>query len=415
MSSTNNATSRNKKYKIITTIEDDAPFSNINWYTISFLTPQKIDSLKYLDVKGFKVHNGYNTEELGNSDAKEIKKKFPNHDVYLSQMGKNYAWDDATRTDDIEYDNEKLNNLEKTRRENIDKYKLMREQFANERFVPPPNANTERMDAQKNRIRKRLYEKGIITQKEYDMILQENKPVKDIKEMALAMEKMNTEMEECFKTDYLEENESTGLKYGCITFYSPKHIGGLQTLCFKIRGLFQTVSEMKQRIRQLRKLYPNDRIYSFEVGKWCPYSENDSIEPTLLIKQLNYSMKCHLDNLVTEEEEFKKRTETMQSKAAKEGAIQKSKNRREKRRAKRKAAKGADTTHETTHETTQETTHDTNQTNMRQESNDMPPSLGNEDDDVMIKQILNFLEDPETNNKFAADKASIQTSEINVN
>lgn len=394
----------NKKYKIITTIEDDAPFSNINWYTISFLTPQKLDSLKYLDVKGFKVHNGYNNEELANSDAKLIKEKYPNHDVYLSQIGKIYAWDDATKTDDIEYDNQKLNNLEKTRRENIDKFKLMREQLKNE-LPLRPNVNKERMDSQKKRMQQKLYDKGLITKQEYEMICQENKPVKDVKEMVNAMAKINSELDECFKTDYLDENQPTGLKYGCVTFYSPKHIGGLQTLCVKVRGLFQTVSELNQRVRRLIKLYPNDRIYTFEVGKWCTYSENYSVPGETLLKQLNYAMKCHLENMQHEKEEFEKRTENLTSQAKQEAKIQKSKNRREKRRAKRQASKQQES------ETIAKTTADVI---VPPKEKIIPETLAPEDDSK-IKQILDFLEDPDIKNKFSFDKSSLETTEINVN
>src|SRR5580700_1979901 len=114
-----------RRYKIITTIEDDVPVGDVNWCTVSFLTPHKLEKLKFLDIMGFKIHNGYSNIELALDDAKKIKEKNKNHDVYISQLGKIYAWDDATKTDSIEYDNDKLNDLEKTRKENIDKIKLI--------------------------------------------------------------------------------------------------------------------------------------------------------------------------------------------------------------------------------------------------------------------------------------------------
>jgi hypothetical protein len=393
----------NKKFKIITTIDDDAPAGNINWCTISFLTPQKLEKIKYLDVKGFKVHDGYNTGELANDDAKKIKEKNKNHDVYLSQLGKIYAWDDATKTDSVEYDDEKLNDLEKTRRENIDKIKLMGEQFDNEYKTLHANTNTDRIEAQKKRIQKKLYEKGLITQKEYEMIQEENKPVKEIKEMTLSLEKINVEMEECYKTDYLDENDQVGLKYGCISIYSPQHIKGLKTLCFKIRGLFQTMPELDKRIKKLQTLYPNDRIYRFEIGKWCPYTENDSIDGLILLKQLNYSMKCHLDNMEHEKEEFEKRKESLMQRTEQESKLIKEENRREKRKAKRDAAKKKkmgiiDPVAQT------------------QTNNEMPvdtiTSLGNAEDDKAIQKILDYLDDPELRNKFAADKSKLETMEL---
>ena len=47
--------------------------------------------------------------------------------------------------------------------------------------------------------------------------------------------------------------------------------------------------------------------------------------PIDLLKKLNYSMKCHLDNLETEQEEFNERKDRMKSQAKQEGKIQQSK------------------------------------------------------------------------------------------
>lgn len=98
-----------------------------------------------------------------------------------------------------------------------------------------------------------------------------------------------------------------------MTIYSPKRIGGLNTLCFKIRGLFETETQLRRRAEKIKSLFPMDNIYLFEVGKWCAFSENDSIESTTLLKQLNYSMKCYLENIDQEKIDFEKRKEQLQS------------------------------------------------------------------------------------------------------
>lgn len=390
----------NKKYKIITSIEDDAPSGDINWCTISFLSPQKIEKIKYLHVRGFKVHNGYNTAELAHDDAKKIKEKNKNNDVYISQLGKIYAWDDATKTDSVEYDDDKLNELEKTRRENIDKIKLMSEQFKNEFKTIHANTNNDRMEATRKRMQEKLYQKGLITKQEYDMIKDANKPVSEVKEIAESLDSLKNEIEECYKTDYLDENDPVGLKFGCMTIYSPKHIGGLKTLCFKIRGLFQTPSELNRRVIKLESLYPNDRVYTFEIGKWCPYSENDSVDPQVLLKQLNYTMKCYLDSLEHEQEEFEKRKEKLQTKTEQDSKLIKAQNKKtnikEKREvAKRKKAGLVDKLPE-----------DNMASQEQQQQNDTILSLGNQEDDAAIQDIIKYLDDPELRNKFPAEKTS---------
>ena len=320
------------KYNIIKTIEDDAPFGDVNWLSISFLTPNKLDALKLLDVKGFKVHNGYNTSEIANSDIKIIKTKKREHDVYLASLGKLHAWDDATKADEIEYEQKKLNDLEKTRRQNADKVELMKQHFKNE-FQ---NNKLDRRAKKLKEVQQRLYDRGYITHQELEM-LNDTTTVNDAKEKLAQLEKLTVEMDECFKTDYLDENDPVALKYGCISIYSPRNIGGLKTLCFKVRGLFQTREELDERITRLSRLYPRDRLAAFEVGKWTVFSETDGMDPTVQIKQLNYAMKVYLESLTHEKEEFDERKASMVNKANQEAAVTKKNNRREKRREKRQA------------------------------------------------------------------------------
>jgi hypothetical protein len=382
----------NKKYKIITSIEDDAPYGNINWCAISFLTPQKIKDLEIINVKGFKVHGGYNTIDIASDDAKKIKSKNKNHDVYLSQLGKMYSWDDTSKADSIEYENDKLNTLERTRRENADKVKLMKEQFKNEYNNNNINPDNYRADKIRERIRKKFYEKGKITKKELDSMQETNKIVKNDEETKLKLEKLKNEIDQCLDVDFLDENDPIGLKHGCITIYSPEHIGGLKTLCFKIRGLFQTKKELDRRVKYLEKEYPGDRIYSFEVGKWCPISENDDISPSDLQKQLNYSMKCYLNNLEHEKDEFQKRKEELQTETEQESKIIKEKKRKQKKSAQQKEQEKSKTIN-------------------HQQKSDLD-LLGNDSDNVAIRNIFNHISDPELHNRFPSNT---NTMELNVN
>lgn len=363
----------NKRYEIISTIEEDAPFGYINWCTISFLTPQKINSLQHLDIKGFKVYNGYTTYELADIDSKKIKEKNSNHDIYLAQIGKLYQWDDQTKAETIEYDNKKLNELERTRQENMNKAKLIKKQFENEQRTSQPPTDT-RMDKIKTRLHKKLYEKGLITRKEYEMLQEEkdNKPKKPNDE--IEMDKIKTLIDECYNTDYLDESESVALKYGCITFYSPKWIGGLKALYFKIRGLFQTLDEANERVMELKKYYPLDRLYIFEIGKWCPFSEKECVDQVILLKELNYAMKIYLENLKQENEEYEKRKESLLNNMNQESKMTRNKNRTERRKEIKQKNKEIS----------------------KENKNELP--YNNEEDDKAIKEIIDYLENTDTKN-----------------
>src|SRR5208282_5985927 len=128
--------------------------------TISFLTPQKSENTKFLEVTGFKIHNGYTIEEIANADVKRLKTINKKHDIYTAEMGKLYEWDNLAQSENIEYDDTKLNDLEKTRRENNDKLKLMREQFNNEHAIGLSNPKQDRMQEQLKKMRQKLYREG---------------------------------------------------------------------------------------------------------------------------------------------------------------------------------------------------------------------------------------------------------------
>ncbi|AFX92507.1 hypothetical protein CE11_00480 [Megavirus courdo11] len=415
---------RNKsQFKIIPTIEEDAPFGDVNYCTMSFFSSDKVDKTKVLNIKAFKIHNGYNNFEIADTDAKDIKKKMPNHDIYALNLGKLYPWDDATRSDAIEYDDEKLNELEKTRKENIDKIKLMNQQFKNEQKTVYANVNNEKLKDQKRRLREKLYEQGKITKQEYDMLVDEDKTVNQVKDVLSEIDKLRDEIEEANKHDYLDENPSVGLKFGCISLYSPKNIKNIDGLYFKVRGLFQTQNQLAKRVRELEKLYPHDKIYTFEVGKWSVYSDNN-LDHDLLLKQLNYCMKCYLDNLVNEREEFEKRKQRLQENTEQESKIVKLRNRQEKRRAKREEAKKAkqgkssNTSGTTTSASTSLSSNDnTNTSDNRTDTiiSDKPKFVGNEEDNIAIQNIYDYINDPELANRFDYDKSQCQTTRVDVN
>jgi hypothetical protein len=386
-----------KKFTILNKIENDAPFGNINFCTISFLTANKAEKTKYLDIYGFKVHDGYNTYELCDQDAVKIKNKNKNHDVYLAEMGKIYAWDDATKSDSLQYGDPKLNNLEKTRRENVDKIKMMAEQNQNN-YTPAPTKAKNRQEATLQRLQKQLYSKGKITTYEWEAINKRNKPVNQIKAEAAAKEVMEKEMIKVNEVDYLDENESTGLKFGCITIYSPEKIRGLSEMYLKVRGLFQTVEEARERAMKLGKLYKEDQIHIFEIGKWCAFSIQADIDATVQLARLNYAMKCYLDNLSIEADEFEKRKEALISKNEKETAANQAKNVDEKKKKRNKNKNKDKDVHPT-------------------ENKNKFTSTGNQEDDANIQSLMDYLADPELDEIMASKQAPKNDSdrvEINV-
>lgn len=383
-----------KKYRIIETIKDDAPFGSINFLTISFMSSEKIPAVNKLNINGFKIHNGYNVYEQAVSDSKLIKQRDPKHDVYIMELGKLHAWDDATRTESVEYDDAELNKLDNKRRENVAKVKLMSEQYRNE-YNKHVGSKDVRKDVQLQKMRKQLYDKGIITKQELDKLEEEEKTIpKSEPEMLEQKKVMEENMVECYKTDYLEENEPVALRYGCMSLYSPERIKNLSTTCIKVRGLFQNKNELMKRVRQLQTQNPDDPLSTFEIGKWIALPSDNETNGLVILQRFNYVMKCYLDNLEVAKEEFETRKNKMKEGAEKEAEHTKRKNKRERRRNEKK--KNVETPV---------------QTKLPEPERDIQ-HVGTAEDMKNIESMINFLDDPELRNKYPADKSTLQTMTI---
>lgn len=394
------------KNSIKVSIENDAPFGNMPYYNISFLSANRIEKLAdWYPIRGFKVHNGYINREQADSDAKELKKINDNHDIYVSEMGRIYAWDDSTRADELDYSNDKMNELEKKRRENIDQTALMREQFKNELKVDNinPNDPSAKKDKLVDRLRNRLLESGKISKQQYELAQMYNTSTANVKQKATEIELIQKQITE-LQTDYLDENAPTGLKFGCLTVYSPARVIGLEQYCFKIRGLFDSKDELDKRIRKLKAINPNDRIYAFEVGKWCALPDSEDIERPDLY--LNYLMKCHLDKIETDNKEFEERKNAGIKKNEDHAKLQLIENRQKKRAEQRKLKKqrkqAIDAQTQTTSQVPSAVSEAT--TPVKPENISKPiDTVMNESDRSAIEEIANFLDDPELRNRYGSN------------
>ena len=215
------------------------------------------------------------------------------------------------------------------------------------------------------------------------MMQDRNKPLNEIKEVAGEKEKMQNEIDTTWSTDYLDENGKVALKCGCLSIFTPRRVGNLNTICFKIRGLFESEEDLADRIENLKKKYPHDPIQRLDVGLWCVDTDVASLSNEDRLKQLNYAMKCHIDNLATETEEFEKRRENMVSEAENHAKVTSINNKKARRKAKKEAL--------------------TNKS-VAQEQNISPApkpksrpsevhSLNKGKDDKPIKQVMDFLYD----------------------
>ena len=89
----------------------------------------------------------------------------------------------------------------------------------------------------------------------------------------------------------------------------------------KIRGVYETIKEAKNRSEKLKKVDKTHNIFIAEVGCWCPWSPSpDSIDEQEYAEQhLNTLMKKYKENQKMKDEFYAKRKEMMIEKAKEEG------------------------------------------------------------------------------------------------
>jgi hypothetical protein len=316
-----------KNYNIINEIPNDETDSTI-FYNISFLSQNKIYGSNGLDVNGFIVYDAYCTEKEAEAHIKLIKTSNDKHDIYLSQIGKLYAWDDSSKTDVTVYGNKKLNDMEKGRKENEDKLNVFKQQIKNEyqnKINSHIKKNREAVGVQKlkEKFRKKMHEKGNLTvddvnrveRLEHNIIKKEKQKtnvtqtqtsvLKDVSPAQLDLEKLVSD--ESVNDNLFEVTGST-YKYGIMTFYSPKNIKGLDQLCYKVRAMSQKKNRIEKLAKKIHKEHPSDNLCFFQVGKWSPYVDNVTHVPNqFTLDKLNYLMKLHNDAIEKEVIEFTKR------------------------------------------------------------------------------------------------------------
>jgi hypothetical protein len=275
-----------------------------------------------------------------------------------------------------------------------------------------PNSDAaNRTENMKKKLQKKLFEKGTITETEYNLLQSSNRSANNIRKQNDEIMQMNKEIEEMKEDeDYLDANDLVALKYGCVSFYSPSFISGLGNLCFKVRGLFEERNELMDRVNVLKKLYPHDRIYIFELGKWTPYVDDLEFDAFDLCRQLNYAMKCYFNNMKKETEEFEERKKKMMDENKNQNETVSGKKKKHSKSGKKQTPdSGKDSVKNSVKK-------ETSDDNIKSKKSDHDFSMiGNEKDNQEIDKIYQELNDDEITGKFViTDKSKLEKMEINL-
>jgi membrane-associated HD superfamily phosphohydrolase len=102
------------------------------------------------------------------------------------------------------------------------------------------------------------------------------------------------------KVDHLTEDIPIPRQnYVCLSFLSPEGIKNCTVRGLKVRGIYDTKEEAKERCEELQGVDPNFHVFVGEVGKWLPWDPdpNSTKDQVYQEKELNDLMQGYNDNL----------------------------------------------------------------------------------------------------------------------
>lgn len=384
---------------IINKLKNDVPIKQSH-FTISFLDSNTYPELTNYNILSFKVYNAYTDSTEAQSDAKNIRENITNHDIFVGKIGCIHNWNDVQTVDDVIYGVEKLDAMEKKKKENDNTKKIVTEQYKTElnnfRSQFDINANNKKkvIDRQ-NILRSILHDRGTMTNSEienynkiaesYNLATESSKPTSELDE----------EAKKYSDTDYLDVFENPTYNFGIISIYTPKILKGLTQPVFKIRGLYQERDPNNPTLTQKKLDIINDKDgelkrfnFIFQVGYWTPHCFETKDDAILSETRLNYLMKFHLDQIKKDQERIN-------------NEIEQAKNNSKKASKKLRKKDKKNTT----------TIDDTPKTSTPVED-EIFKDIGTEEDKQIIDEIAEYLKEPELLDKFKAKEVTEQTYDI---
>lgn len=151
------------------------------------------------------------------------------------------------------------------------------------------------------------------------------------------------------KIDHLEvDTPIVGQRFFCISFLSPEGIRNCSTRGIKIRGVYATYEEAKERASELQEKDPYFNVFIGEVGKWCPWdpdpnSAEDQVYQEEELQKLAEGYKENLKKISKVEQQRKqdmiKNAQTHESSVQTDDRENKARKRAREKLEKRKAQK----------------------------------------------------------------------------
>lgn len=97
--------------KYIDYLQEDDPIPGQNFVCLSFVSPE-IKKIKNCSLRGLKIRGVFNKKEDAEKHAESLRKKDPDFDIFVGEVGKWLPWDPAPeQVEDERWQEKELNNI----------------------------------------------------------------------------------------------------------------------------------------------------------------------------------------------------------------------------------------------------------------------------------------------------------------
>lgn len=215
-------------------LKEDPKIVNQKWACVSFLTPDLVKGCKSYALK---LRGVYNTESEAIKRINEIKELDNIHNIYIVEVGKWIAWGNS------EDSNSELNEMIK---------------YYKDKLLSARKTHEKRKNMLVNK-KKEIEE--IIEEVKDDIIQESNK----LDETEYKGKEVKITIDE--KIPYQN--------YYCVSFLTPESVDYKYNIRgFKLRGVFNTDDEAKNRCKTLYDYDNEHNIYVADVGHWVNWFDN---------------------------------------------------------------------------------------------------------------------------------------------
>lgn len=196
--------------KYVDYLTEDEPIPGQNWVCISFLAPE-IEKIKNCSLRGIKIRGVFNKREDADIHAEKLRKKDPDFDIFVGEVGKWLPWDPAPdQVEDEKWQEKELNHIAGNYKKAREQSKVVFDARKEELMKKTAVEEDEKLIKIKNRLKKKLEKQNNENKNEEnneDKMLDKNKIQEMIKKIEDKEKELKDNRDNLLKKINKEQND----------------------------------------------------------------------------------------------------------------------------------------------------------------------------------------------------------------